>query len=88
MLCNRPVHRVTCENVLAKMLNLDLIKPLDISSVYRRYRENHKEVTQVGHSPIQLNSVSSTSHTLLKKGRGGVPFKIKRSSRDIIAKCN
>lgn len=70
------------------MLSLNLIKPLDLTSVYREHRENkesYKEISQeVGHSVIQLVSLSSGSLPW-RKGVG-IPLRIKRDSRDIMTR--
>ena len=72
------------------MLSLNLIKPLDLTSVYREHRENkesYKEISQeVRHSVIQLASLSSRSLPW-KKGVG-IPLRIKRDSREVATKYN
>lgn len=70
------------------ILSLNLIKPLDLISVYREHRDNkesYKEINQeVGHSVIQPPSLSSRSLPW-KKGVG-IPLRIKRDSRDIMSR--
>lgn len=65
---------ITCETLLPKVSNLNLIKPLEITSVYREDRknkENHKEITQaVGHSVIQLANLFNRSLPGGKRDKG------------------
>ena len=79
-------------NLLPKVLSLNLIKPLDLTSVYREYNDNkesYKEVTQeVGQSVIQLASLFNRSLPWKNMMGVGIPLKVKRDSRDMMTKCN